>query len=192
MKKLFAGMLAACAMALASVATAGVIELTPANPQPSGLKQGLKVKYFTGDRQVRSLGAAKSRLKNSSKPGKPLKGLNYPDKGKGAAVLTAGIPELVVADISGYIKFPSAGVYELEFFTNDGAQFWISGKSVAKLDAITPCSSAGRPKVNVPKAGWYDFKALYFQKEGTACLESEWKAPGGSVQLIPNSAFGYK
>ncbi|WP_164727019.1 PA14 domain-containing protein [Shimia sediminis] len=192
MKKLFAGLLAACVMVAASVATAGVIELTPANPQPSGLKQGLKVKYFTGDRQVRSLGAAKGRIKNSSKPGKPLKGLNYPDKGKGAPVLTAGIPELVVADISGYIKFPSAGVYELEFFTNDGAQFWISGKSVAKLDEITPCSSAGRPKVNVPKAGWYDFKALYFQKEGTACLESEWKAPGGSVQLIPNSAFGYK
>lgn len=191
MKKLFAGVLAACLAVSASVVSAGVIELTPASPQPTGLKKGLKVSYFTGSRQVRTLDIAKARLK-AAKPGKPLRGLNYPDKGRGAPVLTAGIPELVVADISGYIKFPKAGVYEMEFFTNDGAQFWISGKSVAKLNGITPCASAGRPQVKVPKAGWYDFKAIYFQKEGTACLESEWTPPGGSLQLIPDSAFGYK
>lgn len=191
MKKLIAGTIAAVSMLVASVAVAGVIELTPASPQPKGVKKGLKVSYFTGSRAVRNLHAAKARLK-SSKPGKPLSGLNYPDKGRGAPVLTAGIPELVVADISGYIKFDKPGVYDLEFFSNDGLQVWISGKSVAKLDQITPCSSAGRPKVKVPKAGWYDFKALYFQKEGTACLESEWIKPGGSVQLIPDSAFGYK
>ncbi|SHI76484.1 PA14 domain-containing protein [Shimia gijangensis] len=192
MRKLFISAIAALGMLGATVVSAGVIELTPANPQPKGVKQGLKVSYFTGDRQVRSLGAAKGRLKQSSKPGKPLKGLNYPDKGKGAPVLTAGISELVVADIRGYIKFPAPGVYDLEFFSNDGMQAWISGKQVAKLDDVTPCASAGRPKVKVPSAGWYDLKVIYFQKEGTACLESEWKKPGGSIQLIPNSAFGYK
>lgn len=192
MRKLFMGLVTGLGLVMAGMVSAEVIELTPASPQPKGLKQGLKVSYFTGDRQVRSLGAAKSRIKSSSKPGKPLKGLNYPDKGKGAPVLTAGIPELVVADIRGYIKFPAPGVYDLEFFTNDGAQVWISGKSVAKLDQITPCASAGRPKVKVPSAGWYDIKVLYFQKEGTACFESEWKKPGGSIQLIPDSAFGYK
>ena len=61
-----------------------------------------------------------------------------------------------------------------------------------KIDGITACASAGRPQVNVPKAGWYDIKVLYFQKEGTACLESEWTPPGGKRQLIPDSAFGYK
>ncbi|CUJ92685.1 PA14 domain protein [Shimia thalassica] len=191
MKKLFVAACAAVGLLLASVATAGVIELTPASPQPKNVKSGLSVKYFTGDRQVRSLHAAKSRIKQSSKAGKPLKGLNYPDKGRGANVLTAGIPELVVADIRGYIKFDTPGVYDLEFFTNDGAQVWISGKTVAKLDDITPCASAGRPKVKVPSAGWYNIQVLYFQKEGTACFESEWKKPGGSVQLIPNSAFGH-
>ncbi|MEP2534062.1 PA14 domain-containing protein [Shimia sp.] len=180
-----------CAM-LASVAVAGVIELTPANPQPSGVKQGLRVWYFTGDRQVRRLVEAQSRIKKHRKAGKPLAGFNYPDKGKGAPVLTAGISELVVADIRGYIKFDKPGVYKLEFFSNDGSQIWIGGKEVAKLNKITACASAGRPQVNVPKAGWYDFKALYFQKEGTACLESEWTPPGGKRKLIPNSAFGYK
>lgn len=192
MKKLIVAGMAALGMFVASVATAGVIELTPASPQPKGLKKGLSVSYFTGDRQVRSLSAAKSRLKGSRKAGKPLKGLNYPDGGKGAPVLTSGKAELVVADIRGYIKFDAPGVYNLEFFSNDGMQAWISGQQVARLDDITPCASAGRPQVKVPSAGWYDLKVVYFQKEGTACLESEWKKPGGAVQLIPNSAFGYK
>ena len=191
MKSLTTSFLAAVAIVFAGAVGAKEIEVTPANPQPTGLKQGLKVSYYTGDRGVRDLSAARQRL-SRAKPGKPLPGLNFPDKGRGAPVLTAGIPELVVADISGYIKFPSAGTYDMEFFTNDGAQFWIGGQSVGRLNGITPCASAGRPKVKVPQAGWYEFKALYFQKEGTACLESEWKAPGGKRQLIPNSAFGYK
>lgn len=191
MKSFFVSALAAVSLLVGGAAAAQVIELTPASPQPSGLKQGLKVSYFTGERNVRTLSAAKSKLK-WTKPGAPLPGLNFPDKGHGAPVLTSGKAMLVVADISGYIKFDKPGVYDLEFFSNDGSQIWISGQTVGKLDRITACASTGRPKVNVPKAGWYDFKVVYWQKEGTACLESEWKAPGGKRQLIPNSAFGYK
>lgn len=191
MKSFVAAVAAAASMLIASAGLAGVIELTPANPQPSGVKQGLKVSYFSGDRSVRTLSAAKGKV-SRAKPGKPLPGLSFPDKGKGASVMTAGLPELVVADISGYIKFPAPGVYGIEFYTNDGAQIWISGQSVGRKDGVTPCASTGRPQVNVPQAGWYDIKVLYFQKEGTACFESEWTPPGGKRQLIPNSAFGYK
>ncbi len=190
MKSFIFSVLVVISMAFSPAATAQVINLTPASPQPSNVKKGLSVNYFFGDRSVRNLAQAKSKLK-WAKPGTALPGLNFPDKGKGAPVMTSGKPELVVADINGYIKFPKSGVYDLEFFTNDGAQIWISGKSVGKLNMITPCASAGRPKVNVPQAGWYDIKVLYWQKEGTACFESEWKAPGGSVQLIPDSAFGH-
>ncbi|WP_270729266.1 PA14 domain-containing protein [Shimia sp. Alg240-R146] len=191
MKSFFAKGLAALSLMVAGAVSAAEIEVSPANPQPSGLKSGLKVSYYTGERSVRTVSNAKQRL-SKAKPGKPLSGFNYPDKGRGAEVLTSGLAELVVADISGYIKFPAAGTYDLEFFSNDGSEIWIDGKQVAKLNGISPCASAGRPKIKVPSAGWYDFKAVYFQKEGTACLESEWKAPGGKRQLIPNSAFGYK
>ena len=191
MRSIFTAGLAGIVALVAGIATAGVIELTPASPQPKGVKKGLNVCYFTGERQIRTLTQARSRISKKCTPGKPLTGLNYPDKGNGAPVLTAGIPTLVVANISGYIKFDKAGVYQLEFFSNDGAQVWISGKEVAKLNKITPCASAGRPQVKVPKPGWYDLKILYFQKEGTACLESEWIEPGGKRKLIPNGAFGY-
>lgn len=184
--------LAAVSIAIASTASAQVINLTPANPQPTGLKEGLAVVYAVNTRDVRKLSPAQRRIERFGEPGQPLPGLNFPDKGKGAPVMTSGRPELVGAQVTGFIKFPSAGVYGLEFFTNDGAEIWISGQSVAKLDMITPCASAGRPQVNVPQAGWYDIQVLYFQKEGTACFESEWTPPGGKRQLIPDSAFGYK
>ncbi|GAA6179168.1 MULTISPECIES: PA14 domain-containing protein [unclassified Shimia] len=192
MKSFLFGAIAAIGFGLAGVASAQVINLTPANPQPTGLKAGLSVVYAQNDRGVRSLAPAKRRIERFGEPGKPLSGLNYPDKGKGAPVMTSGRAELVSAMVTGYIKFPSAGTFGVEFYTNDGAQIWISGQTVGKLDKITGCASAGRPQVNVPQAGWYDIKVLYFQKEGTACFESEWTPPGGKRQLIPDSAFGYK
>jgi hypothetical protein len=184
--------LTAVSVFLGTALSAGVIELTPADPQPTGLKTGLSVVYAVNDRKVRNLQPAQRRIERFGEPGAPLPGLNFPDQGKGAPVMTSGRAELVGAEVTGYIKFPSAGVYGVEFYTNDGAQIWISGQTVGKLDGITPCASTGRPQVNVPKAGWYDIKVLYFQKEGTACFESEWTPPGGKRQLIPDSAFGYK
>lgn len=192
MKSFLISVLTAVSLMVGGAVSAQVIELTPANPQPTGLKQGLSVVYAVNDRTVRNLEPANRRIERFGEPGKPLSGLNYPDKGKGAPIMTSGRSELVSAMISGYIKFPSAGVYGVEFYTNDGAQIWISGQTVGQLDKVTACASAGRPKVNVPKAGWYDIKVLYFQKEGTACFESEWTPPGGKRQLIPDSAFGYK
>ncbi|MEQ9693369.1 PA14 domain-containing protein [Shimia sp. SDUM112013] len=191
MKKLIVAAVAALGMMVGTVASAGVIELTPANPQPSGVKQGLKAQFSLGHRP-RSLGQAKGYLSENPNAAKPIRKLQWPDKGKGALMFGTKKYEHIIANFTGYIKFDAPGVYDLEFYANDGLQVWISGKTVAKLDGINPCSSAGRPKVNVPKAGWYDFKAFYYQKEGTACYESEWKKPGGSYTLIPDSAFGYK
>ena len=99
MKSIIFSALTTISMAFASLAGAQVIELTPANPQPSNVKKGLAVNYFFGDRSVRNLAQAKSKLK-WAEPGTPLPGLNFPDKGKGAPVMTSGKPELVVADIT--------------------------------------------------------------------------------------------
>lgn len=191
MKNLITGAVAALGMMVASMATAAVIELTPASPQPKGVKQGLIVKHKLGHRP-RSLGEARGLIGKGTAGSKPLKKLQWPDKGKGAEMFNSGKYERLITRMNGYIKFSAPGTYELEFFANDGLEVKISGKRVAKLDGINPCSSAGRPKVKVPSAGWYTFEALYYQKEGTACYETEWKKPGGSVQLIPDSAFGYK
>ena len=192
MKSLMTSFLAGVFAVAASVATAGVIELKPASPQPSGLKQGLKMQFRTGpDIRPRSLSEANGKLSSSAKV-TAISNLQWPDKGKGAKMFGSSAYEHIVARFSGYIKFDKAGEYKLEWYANDGLQVWISGQQVGRLDGINPCSSAGRPKVRVPSPGWYEFKAFYYQKEGTACYESEWTPPGGKRGLIPNSAFGYK
>ena len=89
------------------------------------------------------------------------------------------------------MKFDAPGEYTLEFWANDGLEINVGGARVGKLDGINPCSSAGATTVTVPQAGWYPLDAFYYQKEGTACLEAEWKKGGGGVSLIPDKQFGH-
>ncbi|WP_204113924.1 PA14 domain-containing protein [Shimia biformata] len=185
MKRFVLGLTAA--VFSASMAMAAGLELTPANPQPK-VRSGLSVSYSLGARP-RSISQARAEF--SGQPGKTLPGLQWPDQGKGANVMTSDVYERISAKISGYIKFDSAGDYELEFYANDGLRVEIGGQRITTIDGIGPCRSAGPKTVSVPQAGWYKFDAFYFQKEGTACLEAEWARAGGSYQLIPDSAFGH-
>ncbi|MEL6101775.1 MAG: hypothetical protein AAFR68_10725, partial [Pseudomonadota bacterium] len=92
---------------VSSQALAGALTLQPANPQPTGLRSGLAVEYaFPPD--VKTLGQAERDLRRA-KPGKPLAGLDYRDTDEGEPTLTSGRAEKVVARITGYVKFDSAG-----------------------------------------------------------------------------------
>lgn len=170
-------------------ALAAPLELQPADPQPSGLKQGLAVTYaYPTD--VKTLAAARSALDGRPKQGAPLAGLSYNDTNDGDKVLTAQFSKHVAADISGYIKFDAPGIYTLNFMTNDGLEAWIGGQEVAYYDDRTPCGPTGEIEVSVPTAGWYPIQALYFQRLATACLMMEW-GTGGGLSQVPNAAFGH-
>lgn len=189
MKKTVLGAVAALSV-LASSAMAQVT-LTPANPQPSGLKSGLSVTYaYPVD--VKTLAQAKNALASAPEAGAPLAGLTYPDQGAGKNALTSKKATSVAAAINGYIKFDEAGVYSLKFYTNDGLDMRMGGQRVGYETDRTPCSSTGNTKVNVPQAGWYDVSGLWFQRLSSSCLEMEWTTPSGKKGAVPNSAFGYK
>lgn len=179
-------------LAVASVGWAAPIELKPASPQPSAgqLKKGLKVNYSLGG-SVRSLSAAKSRLKNA-KPGKPLAGLNYPDTREGDDVLTTSETYKVQAQIQGYMKFDKPGVYTVRLFSNDGVEAFLGGKAIGKHDGIHGCERTRNREVMVPKAGYYDILVHYFQNKGTACLQMEAAPKGQRPKQVPNSAFFYR
>lgn len=181
----------AAATALALVATtafAAPLKLKPANPQPSGLKSGLAVKYaYPPD--VKTLNQAKRALKRA-KPGTPLKGLDYRDTADGDLTLTSTKPHHVVAGISGYVKFDSAGVYTIDFLTNDGLDASVGGEQVGYFNGRQSCNETRPVQVEVPQAGWYELQATYFQRVGTSCLHM--RAGKGSPDWMPNSAFGYK
>lgn len=172
----------------ATQVVAQAVTLTPANPQPSAgaLSSGLAVKYARIPSAVRELEGAVRALKKA-KPGKPLVGLTYEDTdGK---VLTSDSYEKVAADISGYIKFPRAGQYTLDFLNNDGLQLWIGGQEVALYDGIHACGYSGEIEVSVPTAGYYELKANYFQRKGTSCLLMEWGPDSDGLELVTNDVF---
>ena len=170
----------------ASIAAAGPLKLTPADPQPSAdaLAEGLAVAYaFPPD--VKSLRDAEYFAKEA-KPGEPLVGFDYMDSEDGDPTLTSGQSIQVVAKITGFLKFDTPGIYELDFISNDGLKVDIGGQEVTDFDGRHPCENAGVVQGEAPVAGWYPLDALYFQRIGTACLLAEWTPPGGELDWIPN------
>jgi len=178
------------AVLAAGTAFAAPLKLKPASPQPSGLKPGLAVKYALPDRQIKTLSQADEFLK-SAKRGKPLKGLDYWDTEEGEATLTSGKAWWVAADISGYIRFDEPGVYTIDFLVNDGLRAFVGGQRVGYFDQRTGCDPIAAVEVEVPQAGWYPLRAVYFQNQGTACIHMRAGKKGSKVDWVPDSAFGH-
>ena len=181
---------AALTVGLTVAALAAPVMLTPANPQPSGLKPGLSVRYaYPSD--VKSLAAARNALKYKVEQGAPLKGLDYRDTELGQNVLTAKRAERVVADIRGYVRFDAPGVYTIDFLTNDGLHAVVGGQVVGEFDGRQPCEETFAVEVEVPEAGWYPLNALWFQRTNTACLHMRAGPAGKRPKWMPNAAFGH-
>lgn len=176
---------------IAGAAVAAPLKLQPASPQPSP-KAGLDVKYaWEGNppRKIQNLSKVDHLLKKA-KAGPPLKGLDYRDTEDGDPVLTFGKAYNVAADISGYIRFDSAGVYELETWSNDGLEAWVGGQQIGYVNGRQPCEANQRTEVEVPQAGWYALKIKYFQKYGSSCLMMKWGKQGERFTWTPNDVFG--
>ena len=187
-----AGAIAAAIACIGGVATSEPLKLQPANPQPSP-QAGLNVKYAWAGAPpaaINNISAARLLLKEGAEPGEPLRGLDYRDTDKGDPVLTHPEHYNVAADISGYIKFDAPGIYELETWSNDGIEAFVGGQLVGKVSSRQPCNSNQRTEVEVPQAGWYEVKMIYFQKYATACLMMKWGKSGEELSWTPNSAFG--
>ncbi|WP_299083662.1 PA14 domain-containing protein [uncultured Ruegeria sp.] len=176
---------------IAGAAVAAPLKLQPASPQPSP-KAGLDVRYaWEGNppRKIQNLSKVDHLLKKA-KAGPPLKGLDYRDTEDGDPVLTFGKAYNVAADISGYIRFDSAGVYELETWSNDGLEAWVGGQQIGYVNGRQPCEANQRTEVEVPQAGWYPLKIKYFQKYGSSCLMMKWGKQGERFTWTPNDVFG--
>lgn len=182
------------ALAALIALTAAAADARPAKLKPAkvtgGLTPGLSVEYaYPGD--VKTLRDAYVALGIGAEPGKPLTGLSYSSSSSSPNALTSRKPMRVAARIKGYMKFDAPGVYTLDVLSNDGLQMTLGGREIIKHDERTGCESVGKVEVSVPNAGWYELEALWFQRQGTSCLEMNWAAEGGSMTAVPGSAFGY-
>ncbi len=190
MKRVLIGVMAILGLMATSAAFAAPLKLKPANPQPSGLRSGLAVRYAYPD-DVKSLDEARAALRAGSEAGRPLKGLDNRDTREGQPTLTSKQAFRVVASISGYVRFDKPGIYTIDFLTNDGLDVQIGGKQVGLFNGRQPCDTTFATEVEVPVAGWYPLKAVYFQRLGTSCLHMRMAPAGSEPDWMPNSAFGY-
>ncbi|GHF48594.1 hypothetical protein [Seohaeicola zhoushanensis] len=180
---------AVCIIAMiAAPALAAPLKLKPADPQPSP-KPGLSVTYAYPE-EVKSLSEAANALKAAPEGGTPLSGLDYADTSEGAKTLTSKRAMHVAARIRGFVRFDAAGIYDIEFLTNDGIDARVGGQQVGLFDGRQSCDGTTVVQVEVPSAGWYPLNILYFQRLGTACLHMKMGPTGGKRNWMPNSAFG--
>jgi hypothetical protein len=176
----------------AQTAQAKMINLTPANPQPSAsqLTKGLSVTYgYAPD--IKSLNKAEWAVNKFGEPGPDLRGLDYPDSQMGEKALTSKQSEMVAAKITGYIKFDKAGVFDVDFVTNDGIRSTIGGQVVGEFDGRQTCQATFTETVNVPSAGWYELDILWFQRLNTSCLNMRWGPQNSQLDWVPNSVFAH-
>lgn len=184
------GAAALLSLALAGAAWAGPVRLEPANPQPASVKPGLKV-WYAFPKEVKNIAEAERALDSGAKAGPPLEGLDYWDTEDGMDTLTAGQAHRVAARIEGFVRFDAPGQYTIDFLSNDGLEAYVGGQRVARADGRRGCEPIAATEVEVPQAGWYPIKAVYFQRLGTACLHMRAGPSGSEPDWMPNAAFGY-
>jgi hypothetical protein len=191
MKTGMIAMVVALATVCASALSAAPLKLTPANPQPGSVKSGLDVRYGYASDKFKSIDLARSIYNSGQKKaGPPLSGLDYRDTDFGDMTLTSTAAWYMTAQINGYYYFPAAGVYDIEFFVNDGLDARIGGQRVGYFDGIQGCESTVVTQVEAPQAGWYDLDIFYYQNAGTACLMMKMGPAGGKRSWVENAAFG--
>lgn len=158
--------------------------LKPANPQPANLQPGLAVTYKYG-----KIDRMSQFIDEPGEVGAPLPRLDYrmgADK-----VLTSRHEDGVQARITGFIRFPAAGVHTLHVHSNDGVRVLIDGKRVFEDGEVHPDRMSPPIPVRIEQPGWYALKIMYFEKQGTATLELFWTPPGGQQTHVPAEAFGH-
>ena len=163
----------------------------PADPQPSDLKPGLKVGYYSKlFRTVEEL-QEWAQYKDPF-PGEPLPKLDYRtgiDK-----VLTSSLEDGVGAHITGFIRFDETGTYSIAAQSNDGLQVKIGGKVVV-YDPDVHADRYSQPvEIEIKKAGWYPLDAWYFERKNTSTLRLYWLTPDeeeGSMTIIPSGFYGH-
>mgnify|MGYP003361702501 CR=1 FL=1 len=193
MKTVIRATVAALALAITSATAtwAAPLKLTPASPQPGGLKGGLSVSYAYPQTDIRTLAEAGRALSGGAQRGPALRGLDYRDTNIGEPTLTSKRAENVAASIRGYVRFDAPGVYEVDFFTNDGLDAYIGGQRVGRFDGRQTCDSTFVTEVEVPQAGWYEFKATYFNRLNTSCLMMRRAKKGKPLKWVSNGIFGH-
>ena len=161
----------------------------PASPQPAAdsLKPGLSVRYWPYKMETVEEVARYAKSSMGAEKGAPLPGLNYDDNtGK---VLSSNLTQEIGAEITGFIKFPESGKYQMATNSNDGVRVFVGGAQVVNDPGIHAMGMSEPGQINVEGGVWYPLRVLYFQRHGTWGLQLMWAPAGKDLSVVPADAF---
>jgi len=169
----------------------------PADPQPEAdaLEPGLAVDYYYLKPDVLDELYAWLDHKDPG-PGAPLANLDFVANEQGP-VLGTDRGSIVVAIITGFVRFPESGQFQLLALVNDGMRLWVGeDNSDPILEDPRKLSDrlVGPADITVEADTWYPMKLEYFQKKGTSALVLAWMRPGageGEEEVIEAEYFAH-
>ncbi|MDP2645748.1 MAG: PA14 domain-containing protein [Desulfobacterales bacterium] len=165
-------------------------KLTRPTADAGAIRPGLAVLYFDDFyKSIYTMPSGKTAVRDG-KPGPPIPFLNH-RFGTGP-VFGSGKMQGVGLQLTGFINFAVPGKYLFKAQSNDGIQIFIQDKMVINDPYVHSDRFSAIATVEVDRSGWYPFKALYFQRKGTAMIELYWQAPGETeFRIVPAAAFGH-
>lgn len=110
-------------------------------------------------------------------PGAPILSLDNRG-GEGAKVLTANHPKFVGARLTGFVKFPEAGTYQIAMRTNDGTRVVLDGAVILEDPGPHSDRDEGPVSVDIAEPGWRPITVYFYQKKGSWILRVSWSGPG--------------
>ncbi len=162
-----------------------------ASPQPAAdsVKPGLSVRYWRYKMESVNEVARYAKSSSGGDKGAPLPALNYDDNT--GPVLTSGAKVEVGAEITGFIKFPASGKYQIATNSNDGVRVYIGGAQVVDDPTVHAMGQSDVTDINVEGGVWYPLRVLYFQKHNTWGLQLLWAPAGKDLAVVPADAYGH-
>jgi hypothetical protein len=137
---------------------------------------GLAVVYTFGE--FDDIAQVVERTDNGNpNPGEPILSLDKRG-GNGQKVLGTNFDKFVGARLSGFVKFPEAGTYQLSMRTNDGTRVVLDGVTILEDPGPHPDRDEGPVSVNIATAGWHPITVFFYQKKGSWILRVNWSGPG--------------
>jgi hypothetical protein len=106
----------------------------------------------------------------------------------GSVVDPNGGNDSLAVSVEGYIEFPAAGLYGLNFNADDGAMLWVGGEILTMYPFGSPPRDTTPAIISIAAAGLYDIRVDYFENGGGLSFELFQYLPDGSVAEI-NSAL---
>ena len=183
--------LALAAVALWAPAAGAVPQAADPQPAAEALRPGLAVSYYYSYfRHIDEL--IDWQDYKDGEPGPALPRVDY--RVGMDNVLTSQVGDGVGAEITGLIHLEQSGTYAFAVQSNDGVRLEIGGELVVEDPDVHADRFSNVVELEVPAAGWYPIRILYFERKNTSTLELYWRPPGqdgGSLDLVPAAALAH-